>query len=91
MMHICAVSSHKPIRIYMGALSPDSKISLYADDMVLFKTITSAGDYVELQKDVDILNNWVTTNHLSFNTSKCKYMLFSRKKYLSHPPTLVIG
>ena len=74
-----------------SALSPDSKISLYADDMLLFKTITSTGDYVELQKDVDTLNNWVTTNHLSFNTSKCKYMLISRKKYPSHPPTLVIG
>ena len=44
-----------------------------------------------LQKDIDTLNNWVTTNHLSFNTSKCKYMLISRKKYPSHPPTMVIG
>jgi len=65
-----------------SALSPGSKISLYADDMLLFKTIISTGDYVELQKDVDTLNNWVTTNHLSFNTSKCKYMLISRKKYI---------
>jgi len=63
-----------------SAPSPGSKISLYADDMLLFKTITSTDDYVELQKDVDTLNNWVTTNHLSFNTSKCKYMLISRKK-----------
>ena len=30
-----------------STLSPDSKISLYADDMLLFKTITSTGDYVE--------------------------------------------
>jgi len=60
-----------------SALSPGSKISLYADDMLLFKTITSTGNYVELQEDIDTLNNWVTTNHLSFNTSKCKYMLIS--------------
>jgi len=75
-----------------SALSPGSKISLYyADDMLRYKTTTSTGDYVEMQKDVDTLNNWMTTNHLSFNTSKCKYMLISRKKYPSHPPTLVIG
>ena len=71
-------------------LSANSTISLYADDMLLFKTINSLDDYADLQKDIDSLNNWVTANRLSFNTSKCKYMLFTRKKYPSYPPTLMI-
>lgn len=72
-------------------LSPNSKISLYADDMLLFKTIKSNADYADLQKDIDNLTNWVTANHLAFNTSKCKYMLLSRKKYPSYPPVLKIN
>jgi len=57
-----------------SALSPGFKISLYADDMLLFKTITSTSDYVELQKDV---NNWVNTNHLSFTFLLVKVRPFS--------------
>ena len=46
------------------------------------------GDYVDLQSDIDSLNNWVSSNHLDFNTSKCKFMLITRKKKPSHPPPL---
>ena len=41
-------------------LSTGSKISLYADDMLLFKTIKSNTDYNDLQQDIDSLNRWVT-------------------------------
>ncbi len=53
-------------------LSPGSKTSLYADDMLLFKIIKSNTDYIDLQRDIDGLNNWVSTNHLTFNSSKSK-------------------
>ncbi len=33
-------------------LSPGSKISLYADDMLVFKTIKSNTDYFDLQRDI---------------------------------------
>ena len=33
-----------------------SKISLYADDIMLFKIINSNADYVDLQNDIDGLN-----------------------------------
>ena len=65
-----------------------SKLSLYADDMLLYKPIRVDGDYVDLQSDIDSLNNWVSSNHLDFNTSKCKFMLVTRKKKPSHPPPL---
>ena len=72
-------------------LSPGSEISLYADDMMLFKVIKSNADYADLQNDIDGLNNWVTANYLTFSSSKCKYMLLSRKKNPSHPPALKLG
>ena len=56
--------------------------------MLLYKPITVDGDYVDLQSDIDSLNNWVSSNHLDFNTSKCKFMLITRKKKPSHPPPL---
>jgi len=42
------------------SLSPGSKISLHADDMMLFKIINSNADYIDLQNDIDGLNYWVT-------------------------------
>ena len=65
-----------------------SKLSLYADHMLLYKPIRVDGDYVDLQSDIDSLNNWVSSNHLDFNTSKCKFLLIMRKKKPSHPPLL---
>ena len=37
------------------------------------------------------LNYWVAANHLTFSSSKCKYMIISRKKNPSHPPALKLG
>ena len=53
---------------------------LYADDMLLYRRISSPVDFNILQSDVDAVNNWVNENHLCFNTTKCKYMLITRKK-----------
>jgi len=33
-----------------------------------------------LQSDIDKILNWTTVNLMSFNTSKCKQMIISRKK-----------
>ena len=69
-------------------LSVDSKTSQYADDMILTKSIRSTADFAELQADIYSLNTWVTDNHLTFNSSKCKYMLISRKRRVTCPPDL---
>jgi len=37
------------------------------------------------------LNYWVTANDLTFSSSKCKYMLLSRKKNPLHPSALNLG
>ena len=58
-------------------LSTGSKISFYANDMLLFKTIKSNTDYNDLQQDIDSLNRWVTipTTLLSTtqNANTCCY------------------
>ena len=69
-----------------------SKLSLYADDIALYRTIHSVIDYLLLQADVNSVANWVGINHLNFNIPKCCYICFSWKRYLSiPPPVLSIG
>ena len=63
-------------------LSTNNFLSLYADDIFLYKALnhnTWCTDIVALQQDMGILSNWVDTNFLSFNSSKCKFMLLSKK------------
>ncbi len=61
-------------------LSCGSVLNLYADDMLLYKAINSDSDYQSLQNDVNRIQEWVTANHLSLNSSKCKWMLVTRKR-----------
>ena len=60
--------------------STESRLVLYADDILLFHPIRTIGDYSALQADIDALSNWATQNTMTFNTAKCKYMRISRKK-----------
>ena len=72
-------------------LSNGSTLVLYADDMLLFKPISSEDDYTNLQGDVDSLKDWSASHFLTFNPSKCKYMLLSKKnKPTKNPPVLTI-
>ena len=66
--------------------SDDSKLSLYADDMLLYKVISSNADYIHLQHDIDRIQNWSSNNLMSFNVSKCKCMLISRKPHMNYIP-----
>ena len=59
------------------ALSESSKLSLYAHDMLLYKTISSTADYADLEQDIDLIYSWPTAN---FKVSKCKCMLVSRRR-----------
>ena len=61
-------------------LSSGSRLVLYADDILLYAPITSQADYESLQSDVNIIESWANTNHMSFNPSKCKHMHISRKR-----------
>ena len=61
-------------------LSPDSKIILYADDILLYKPIKTPTDISDLQSDVDKIQAWVASHGLQLNISKTKAMLIRRCK-----------
>ena len=75
------------------ALSPESKLVLYADDILLYCTISSRSDFNLLQNDIDPINNWASSNFMTFNESKCKLMQISRKGNPTTPisPLLLNG
>ena len=61
-------------------LSPGSKMVLYADDVLLYRSIYLINDYYSLQDDINKIFNWSTTIFFTLNPSKCKQMLISRKR-----------
>ena len=63
--------------------SSGTKIVLFADDMLVYRPIECASDELLLQSDVDLLAAWVNEHHLTLNTSKCKYMVISRRRSTS--------
>ena len=62
-------------------------LSLYADDLMLYRPIQSATDYHFLQMYIDNLCVWSDDNLLKFNGRKCKHMIISRRKQPSLPVT----
>ena len=67
-------------------VSPESTISLFADDMALYRPICSSCDYNALQEDISTLVNWINSVLLALQPSKCCAMLISRKRGKSLPP-----
>ena len=61
-------------------ISSTSTISLFADDIALYRTIRSPADFVVLQADITAITMWIEDdNHLKLNADKCCFMLVSRK------------
>ena len=55
-------------------------MSLYADDLLLYREISCTNDYLMIQDDINTLSIWVDGNILTFNANKCKHMIISRLK-----------
>ena len=53
---------------------------LYADDLKLFKSISSLSDAACLQRNCIILSNWCCSNGMILHTDKCVSISFSRKR-----------
>lgn len=66
-------------------LSRNSKLIMYADDIVLYRPIHSPIDVEVLQTDVDQVAAWITSADLSLNCNKTKLMVLSHKR---SPPTV---
>ena len=51
----------------------DGSMTLFADDIILYRPICTPADYSLLQLDIDDICTWTTNNLLIFNSNKCKY------------------
>ena len=60
-------------------LSISSHLTLYADDIFIFRPISSTSDMSLLQRDLDSISSWLTSHLLQLNSSKSKYIIFPRK------------
>ena len=59
------------------ALSENSKMIAYADDLIILHRMSVAADD-RLQSDLDTVLHWLSTLELSFNRAKFKTLTFSR-------------
>ena len=57
-----------------------SKVRLFADDCLVYREIKSRQDQNDLQKDLNLLENWGSTWGMRFNAAKCNIMSVSRKQ-----------
>lgn len=61
-----------------------SYISIYADDMKIYRVISSPHDCISLQRDLDNFGEWCHKSHLELNVDKCQAITYSRKKLVSN-------
>ena len=74
----------------------NGSMTLFADDIMIYRPIRTPEDFIMLQSDIDSLTSWTEQNFLQFNADKCKYMVISRKRQMnlsleSQPPLQVNG
>jgi len=61
-------------------VSPLTRIKLFADDCLLYRSINNASDQIQLQQDLDTLVQWSHTWLMKFNATKCHLLKITRKK-----------
>ena len=60
----------------------NSRIRLYADDVLLYNTIHSQTDCQRLQRDLHTLEEWAANWRMLFNSQKCEFLRVTNKKHL---------
>ena len=59
-------------------ISPQTRIKLFADDCLLYRTIDTKQDHKQLQ-DLNTLVDWSHTWLMTFNAAKCHLLKITRK------------
>ena len=74
-------------------LSPSSKLTFYADDILFSHQCNSASDIPLIQSDINSIASWISAHYLTINTSKTKYMFISFKSaaFFSTFPSLYLN
>lgn len=57
-----------------------SSVSMFADDLKIYRNIQNDSDVKLLQSDVDRIDKWCTDNGMKLNIKKCQTITFSRKQ-----------
>ena len=68
------------------AVSTESEVNMFADDVALYRVIRSSLDYSRLQDDINSISACIKSKYLKFNTNKCKLMLVTKKRDSSIQP-----
>ena len=55
-----------------------SKLQLFADDCILYRTINGQNDHFHLQTDLDLIVKWTETWQMNLNIDKCAILTCSR-------------
>ena len=66
--------------IFSVQLFEGSSLLVYANDILLFKSLSSPSDLAVFQRDVDLISAWISSNYLTANVEKSKCMLISRSR-----------
>ena len=77
--------------LYINDLTEDisSVVRLFADDTILYRTVSTPNDTTALQLDLDRLADWETKWQMGFNIDKCHILTVSKKhKPIQHQYTL---
>ena len=61
-------------------ISQKSNLILYADDILLYRPVSSATDAELLQKDVNLVLSWMKSNGLTPNYSKTQFLPITRSR-----------
>lgn len=71
--------------IYINDLpiSTSSRMRIFADDCIIYRSITCTDDHLTLQNDLNKINDWCKKWLMSLNKQKCKIMCFTRKQHIS--------
>lgn len=57
----------------------DCEFLLYADDLKIFRHISSADDTISLQRNLQAVDVWCKRNGMTLNVSKCECISFTRR------------
>ena len=62
-----------------------STIRLFADDLIIYRDISSENSHNLLQNDINVLFDWSQRWLMKFNSKKCNMVLLSKSKSLNKP------
>ena len=74
------------------SLSPLTHCVLYADDVLLYRSILQSEDFFAVQSAITTFEVWSVDHFLQLNPAKCKFMVLSKKGLpIRYAPTLYLN